>query len=81
MIRTVQQIDVCTGEKYKMKKVYVLQIIFVIVQVIGAIPLTLAVFGDVNLDIISISAIVIWAGMLGNLICAIIRAVFEWEKK
>ena len=42
-----------------MNKVYVLQIIFIIVQVIAAVPLTAEVFGDMNTDIISVSAIVI----------------------
>ena len=64
-----------------MNKVYVLQIIFLIVQVLAAIPLTAAVFGDMNPDIISASAIVIWVGMLGNMICAVIRAVHESKKK
>ena len=64
-----------------MNKVYVLQIIFIIIQVFAAIQLTAAVFGDMNPDIISASAIVIWVGMLGNMICAIIRAVQESKKK
>ena len=64
-----------------MNKVYVLQIIFIIVQVFAVIPLTAAVFGDMNPDIISASAIVIWVGILGNTICAIIRAVQESKKK
>ena len=64
-----------------MNKVHVLQIIFIIVQVFAVIPLTAAVFGDMNPDIISVSAIVIWVGMFGNMICAIIRAVHESKKK
>ena len=64
-----------------MNKVYVLQIIFIIVQVIAAVPLTAEVFGDMNTDIISVSAIVVWVGMIGNMICAIIRAVRESKKK
>ncbi len=64
-----------------MKKIYVLQIIFLIVQVFAAVPLTAAVFGDMNPDIISSSAIVIWVGLLGNMICAIIRAVQESKMK
>ena len=64
-----------------MNKVYVLQIIFLFVQVFAVIALTVAVFGDMNPDIISASAIVMWVGMLGNMICAIIRASQESKKK
>ena len=64
-----------------MRKVYVLQIVFVIVLVIAAIPLTIAVFGDMDPAIISVSAVLIWVGLLGNMICAIIRAVKESKKK
>ena len=64
-----------------MRKVYVLQIVFVIVLVIAAIPLTIEVFGDMDPDIISASAIVLWLGLVGNAICAIIRAVQESKKK
>ena len=75
------KISICKEGNDKMNKVYVLQVIFLIVQVFAAIPLTAAVFGDMNPDIISASAIVIWVGMLGNMICAIIRAVHESKKK
>lgn len=64
-----------------MNKVYVLQIIFVMLQVFAIIPLTVEVFGDMNPGIISASAIAIWVGLLGNGICAIIRAVQESKKK
>ncbi len=64
-----------------MKKVYALQMIFIMVQVFAIIPLTVAVFGDMNPDIISASAIVIWVGMLGNLVCALIRVFQESKKK
>ena len=64
-----------------MNKAHVLQIIFVIAEVFAAIPLTAAVFGDRNPDIISVSAAVIGVGLLGNMICAIIRAIQELKKK
>ena len=64
-----------------MSKVYVLQILFIIVEVFAAALLTAAVFGDMNPDTMSASAIVIWVGMIGNMICAIIRAVYESKKK
>ena len=64
-----------------MNKAHVLQIIFVIVQVFAFIPLTVEVFGDMNPDTISVSAAVMGVGLLGNMICAIVRAVQESKKK
>ena len=78
-MKTLLQVKICRGGNDEVNKVYVLQIIFLIVQIFAAIPLTAAVFGDMNPDIISVSAFVIWVGMLGNIICAIIRAVQESE--
>ncbi len=64
-----------------MNKAHVLQIIFVIVQVFAFIPLTVEVLGDMNPDIISVSAAVMGVGLLGNTICVIIRAIQESKKK
>ena len=64
-----------------MSKVHVAQIIFLIVQFIAAAILTAAVLGDMDPDILSASAIVIGVGMIGNAICAIIRAVQGSNKK
>ena len=64
-----------------MKKVHVLQIIFVIVEILAFIPLTVEVFGDMNPGIISVSAVVMGVGLLGSMICAIIRAVQDSKKK
>ena len=64
-----------------MNKAYVLQIIFVMVQVIAFIPLTVEVFGGMNTAVISVSTAVIGAGLLGNMICAIIKALQESKKK
>ncbi len=64
-----------------MNKAHVLQIIFVIVEVFAFIPLTVEVFGDMNPDIISVSAVVMGLGLFGSMICAIIRAVQESKKK
>ena len=58
-----------------MNKVHLLSIIFLIVEVIAFIPLTIEVFGDMNPDVIAISAIVLGAGMVGNCICTIVRAI------
>lgn len=63
-----------------MKKIYLLNRIFLIVALIAMIPLTIEVFGDRNPNVIRISAILIGIGLAGNLICAIIRAIVESKK-
>lgn len=64
-----------------MSKAHLWQIIFVIVAVIAFIPLTAEVFGDKNPDVISISAGVLWVGLIGSGICAIVRFIHESQKK
>lgn len=64
-----------------MGKVRLLNVIFLIVEVIAFIPLTIEVFGDMNPDVLTISAIVFGVGMVGNCICAIVRAIRESKKK
>ena len=64
-----------------MNKVHVLQIIFLISQVFGAIVLTAAVFADMNPKALSVSALIIGIGMAENGICTIIKAVQESKKK
>ncbi len=64
-----------------MNKVRALQIIFIIVEVFAAIPLTAEVFGDMDPAVMSVSAIVIWVGLLGNMVCAIIRAAHGSKKE
>ncbi len=64
-----------------MKKIHLLNIIFLIAALIATVPLTIEVFGDMNPDVIRISAIIIGIGLAGNLICAIIRAVAESKKQ
>ena len=63
-----------------MKKINLLNRIFLIVALIAMIPLTIEVFGDRNPNVIRISAILIGIGLAGNLICAIIRAIVESKK-
>ncbi len=63
-----------------MKKINLLNNIFLIVALIATIPLTIEVFGDRNPNVIRISAILIGIGLAGNLICAIIRAIVESKK-
>lgn len=64
-----------------MNKVHLLNIIFLIVEIIAFIPLTREIFGDMNPNVLTISAIVFGVGMVGNCICVIIRAVCESKKK
>lgn len=63
-----------------MKKIYLLNIIFLIFALIATVPLTIEVFGDMNPNVIRISAIIIGIGLIGNLICAVIRAIVESKK-
>lgn len=63
-----------------MKKINLLNNIFLIVALIATIPLTIEVFGDRNPNVIRISAILVGIGLAGNLICAIIRAIVESKK-
>lgn len=63
-----------------MKKINLLNNIFLIVALIAMIPLTIEVFGDRNPNVIRISAILVGIGLAGNLICAIIRAIVESKK-
>ena len=64
-----------------MNKVHLLNIVFLIVEVIAFIPLTLVVFGDMKPDVLTISAIVFGVGMVGNCICVVVRFIFESKKK
>lgn len=64
-----------------MNKIRLVQIIFVIIQVIAVISLTISVFGEMDPDIMTVSAVIIWVGMIGNMVCAIIRAVQGSKKK
>lgn len=64
-----------------MRKVNLLNGIFLIVEVFAFIPLTIEVFGDMNPNVLTISAIIFGVGMIGNGICAIVRAIQESKKK
>ncbi len=64
-----------------MRKVYVLQIIFCAVMILAAIPLTVQVFGGMDPDVITVSALFLGAGLLGNGVCAVVRAVREYQEK
>ncbi len=64
-----------------MRKVHLLNSIFLIVEVIAFIPLTIEVFGDMNLNVLTISAIVFGVGMIGNCIFVIVRSIHESKKK
>ena len=57
----------------KSNKVWLVQILFVSLCVIAAIPLTIAVFSDMNPTVISVCAALIGIGLIGNMIGALIR--------
>ncbi len=63
-----------------MNKVHLVQIIFVVVEILAAIPLTIEVFGDMDPGVITVSAVVLWVGMIGSMVCALIR-VAQAKKK
>lgn len=64
-----------------MREVHLLNGIFLIVEVLAFIPLTIEVFGDMNPNVLTISAIIFGVGMIGNCICALVRAIQESKKK
>ena len=64
-----------------MSKVNLLNIIFLIVEVITFIRLTIEIFGDMNPDVIIISAIIFVAGMIGNCIFTIVRVIHDSKKQ
>ena len=61
------------GIQNKSNKVWLVQILFVSLCVIAAIPLTIAVFSDMNPTVISVCAALIGIGLVGNMIGALIR--------
>lgn len=63
-----------------MSKLYILNIVFLIVSIIAFIPLTREVFGDMNPDIMIVSICIMGIGILGNSICAIIRAINKFAR-
>ena len=58
-----------------------LNVIFLIVLVIAFVALTIEVFGDMNPDNLTVSAIIFGVGMVGNCICVIVRAMCKSKKK
>ena len=64
-----------------MRKVYLLNVFFLIAEVISFIPLTIEIFGDMNPDIIIIPASVFGVGILGSCICTIARVVHRYGIK
>ncbi len=54
-------------------KIRIANFILFAVAVVAAIPLTIAVFGDMDPDVITVSAVFVGIGLFGNCICAIAR--------
>ena len=63
-----------------MNKAHLIQIIFVVVEIFAAIPLTIEVFGDMDPGVITVSAVVLWVGMIGSMVCALVRAAQAKKK-
>ncbi|MCM1120797.1 MAG: hypothetical protein NC543_15730 [bacterium] len=64
-----------------MSKGKIMNLLFLIVEVIAFIRLTIEVFGDMNPDVLTISAIIFGIGLAGNCIFTIVRAIREMKKK
>ena len=64
-----------------MNKVHLLNIVFLIVEVIAFIPLTIEVFGDMKPDVLTISAVIFGIGLAGNCIFTIVRVIRKLIKK
>lgn len=64
-----------------MSKWHLWSIIFLIIALIALVPLTIEIFGDMNPDIIIISAKVFGAGIFGTSTCTLIRVAHEYESK
>lgn len=62
-----------------MSKDKFINIIFLTIQVITFIPITLEVFGDMSPEVLTISVIIFGIGLAGNCIFAIARAIREWK--
>ena len=54
-----------------MSKIRIVNCILLSVAVIAMIPLTIAVFGDMDPDVITVSTVFVAIGLFGNCICAI----------
>ena len=66
----------CSGRRAddteeEMSRIRIANFILLAVAVVAAIPLTIAVFGDMDPDVITVSAVFVGIGLVGNCICAI----------
>ncbi len=58
-----------------------MNIIFLIIEVIAFIRLTIEIFGNMNPDVITVSAIIFGIGLAGNCIFTIVIVIRELKKK
>ena len=65
----------------KDKFMNIMNIIFLIVEVIAFIRLTIEVFGDMKTDVLTISAVIFGIGLAGNCIFTIVRVIRKLIKK
>lgn len=64
-----------------MSKLRLASVILITAAVIALIPLTAEIFGNMNTDIITVFAGIVFIGLIGSCICSFIRAVNELKKK
>ena len=64
-----------------MRKIHLLQVIFLAVMILSCIPLTVQVFGHMDPDIMTVSALFLGAGLLGTCVCAVVRAVRQDQEQ
>lgn len=60
-----------------MNRLRLMSIIFIFIAIIAFIPLTIEIFGDMNLNVIKISASIMLVGLISSCICSFIRAIGE----
>lgn len=64
-----------------MSKLRLASVVFLIIEAFALIPLTVEIFGNLNTDIITVSAVFFFVGLIGSCICSFIRGVNELKKK
>lgn len=64
-----------------MKKIWIWNIVFIVVAVIAFIPLTVEIFGELAYEEILPWSIIFLVGLFGSCICAFIRVGMNLKKK
>lgn len=69
------------GGKHTVRKIYLQNVIFVMIEVFALIPLTIEALGDKNPDVLTVCAVLFGVGLIGSGVCAVARAVQELKEK